>query len=168
MLCRVALVRTDVSEELSAFFIKVTRVGELGTTLAVTSYRRTLRRTLFASYPPHRTPGCSNGKHHPSDCWSLPFLVAMQPSGTVGELSVSMEVCFSSLCLAKTAASQNMSKYTKNVLILNTDNCSQISSWDRAISIVTGHGLDNELGFESWYCQKFAYTLYFKSMQIIH
>jgi hypothetical protein len=37
MLCRVALVRTNVSEELSAFFIRVTRVGELGTTLAVTS-----------------------------------------------------------------------------------------------------------------------------------
>jgi hypothetical protein len=37
MLCRVALVRTDVSEELSAFFIRVTRIGELGPTLAVTS-----------------------------------------------------------------------------------------------------------------------------------
>jgi hypothetical protein len=31
MLRRVALVRTDVSEELSAFFIGVTRIGELGT-----------------------------------------------------------------------------------------------------------------------------------------
>jgi hypothetical protein len=37
MLRRVALVRTDVSEELSASFIKVTRIGELETTLAVTS-----------------------------------------------------------------------------------------------------------------------------------
>jgi hypothetical protein len=36
----VALVRTDVSEELSASFIRVTRFGELGTTLAVTSNRR--------------------------------------------------------------------------------------------------------------------------------
>jgi hypothetical protein len=36
MLRRVALVRTDVSEELSAS-IRVTRIGELGTTLAVTS-----------------------------------------------------------------------------------------------------------------------------------
>jgi hypothetical protein len=41
---RVALVRTDVSEELSASFIRVTRIGELGRTLAVTSNRRTLRR----------------------------------------------------------------------------------------------------------------------------
>jgi hypothetical protein len=32
----VALVRTDVSEELSTSFIRVT-IGELGTTLAVTS-----------------------------------------------------------------------------------------------------------------------------------
>jgi hypothetical protein len=32
------------SEELSVSFIKVTRIGELGTTLAVTSHRRTLQR----------------------------------------------------------------------------------------------------------------------------
>jgi hypothetical protein len=44
MLRRVALVRTDVSEELCASFARMTRIGELGTTLAVTSNRRTLRR----------------------------------------------------------------------------------------------------------------------------
>jgi hypothetical protein len=44
MLRRVALVRTDVSEELSASFIRATRIGEIGTTLAVTSNRRKLRR----------------------------------------------------------------------------------------------------------------------------
>jgi hypothetical protein len=37
MLRLVPLVRTDVSEERSASFIRVTRIGELGTTLAVTS-----------------------------------------------------------------------------------------------------------------------------------
>jgi hypothetical protein len=37
MLRRVALIRTDVSEELSASFNRVTRIGELRTTLAVTS-----------------------------------------------------------------------------------------------------------------------------------
>jgi hypothetical protein len=42
MLRRVALVRTDVSKELSASFIRVTRIGELGTTLAVTSSRRSV------------------------------------------------------------------------------------------------------------------------------
>jgi hypothetical protein len=44
MLCRMALAGTDVSEELSASFIRVTRIGQLGTMLAVTSKRRTLRR----------------------------------------------------------------------------------------------------------------------------
>jgi hypothetical protein len=43
MLHRVALARTDVSEEHSASIIKVTKIFELGT-LAVTSNRRTLRR----------------------------------------------------------------------------------------------------------------------------
>jgi hypothetical protein len=42
MLRHVALVRTDVSEELSASIIRVTRIGELGTTLALTSNQRTL------------------------------------------------------------------------------------------------------------------------------
>jgi hypothetical protein len=36
------LIRTDVSEELSASIIRVTRIGELRTTLAVTSDRRML------------------------------------------------------------------------------------------------------------------------------
>jgi hypothetical protein len=49
MLRRVAVVRTDVSEKLSASFIRVTRIGELGTTLAVTSNRRTLRLLLVTA-----------------------------------------------------------------------------------------------------------------------
>jgi hypothetical protein len=48
MLRHVALVRTDVSEELSASISRVKRIGELGTTLAVTSNRSTLiLRLLF-------------------------------------------------------------------------------------------------------------------------
>jgi DNA-binding TFAR19-related protein (PDSD5 family) len=43
MLRRVALVRTDVSEELRASIIKVTKFGEVGTTLDVTSNLRTQR-----------------------------------------------------------------------------------------------------------------------------
>jgi hypothetical protein len=39
MLRRVDLVRTDVSEELSASIIRVTKICELGTTLAVNSNR---------------------------------------------------------------------------------------------------------------------------------
>jgi hypothetical protein len=49
----VALVRADVSEELSASFIRVTRIGELGTTLAVTSNRRTLLRNTKRGQVPH-------------------------------------------------------------------------------------------------------------------
>jgi hypothetical protein len=49
MLRRVALVRTVVSEELSASFIRITRIGELGTTLAVNSNRRTLRALFLVN-----------------------------------------------------------------------------------------------------------------------
>jgi hypothetical protein len=44
MLRRVVLVMPDVSEERSASIIRVRRIGELGTTLVVTSNRSTLRR----------------------------------------------------------------------------------------------------------------------------
>jgi hypothetical protein len=52
ILLRVALVRTDVSEELSASFIKMTRICELATTLAVTSnlvFLRNVRRLLVTA-----------------------------------------------------------------------------------------------------------------------
>jgi hypothetical protein len=48
MLRRVALLRTDVSEEPSASFIRVTRIGQLGTTLVAVSNRRSVRRLLVA------------------------------------------------------------------------------------------------------------------------
>jgi hypothetical protein len=50
MLRLVALVRTEITEEPSASIIRVTRIGELGTTLAVTSNRRTVRRNNLKSY----------------------------------------------------------------------------------------------------------------------
>jgi hypothetical protein len=43
MLRRVALVRTDITEEPIASFIRVTRISELRTILAATGDRRTLR-----------------------------------------------------------------------------------------------------------------------------
>jgi hypothetical protein len=49
MLRRVALVMTDVSEEPSASFIKVTRIGELGATQAATSNRRTSLRVILSN-----------------------------------------------------------------------------------------------------------------------
>jgi hypothetical protein len=49
MLRCVALVRTDVSEELSASIIRVTRIGELGTTQAVIINRRSVRKLLVTA-----------------------------------------------------------------------------------------------------------------------
>jgi hypothetical protein len=42
----VALVRTNVSEELSTSVIRVTRIGELGTMLAINSIRHMMGRTI--------------------------------------------------------------------------------------------------------------------------
>jgi hypothetical protein len=55
MLHRVAIVRTDVSEEPSASFVRVTRIGELGTTPAITTNRRTLRRNTTRRNIPEDT-----------------------------------------------------------------------------------------------------------------
>jgi hypothetical protein len=51
LLPRVALVRTDVSEESGAAFIRVTKIGELGITQAATSNRIGIssQRTSVAS-----------------------------------------------------------------------------------------------------------------------
>jgi hypothetical protein len=52
MLRRVALVRTDVSEELIASFISVTRIGELGKTISFNSnlvFLRSVRRLLVTA-----------------------------------------------------------------------------------------------------------------------
>jgi hypothetical protein len=49
---RAALVKTDVSEERSTSIIRVTRICELGTTLAITSNKCTLRRLLVMANIP--------------------------------------------------------------------------------------------------------------------
>jgi hypothetical protein len=50
MLRLLALVRTDVSKELIASFIRVTRIGELGTTLAASMvFIRSVRRLLVTA-----------------------------------------------------------------------------------------------------------------------
>jgi hypothetical protein len=58
----VALVITDVSEEPGASFIKVTKIGELGTTQAATSNRRTLRSFFAAVSAYVEQPDNSHGR----------------------------------------------------------------------------------------------------------
>jgi hypothetical protein len=62
MLRRVTLVRTDVSEDLSASIIRVARIGELGTLTVISNWRtlrrNTVRLTLFLVH----TDSC-----HPDD-----------------------------------------------------------------------------------------------------
>jgi hypothetical protein len=53
LLRRVALVITDVSDEPGVSFIRVTKICELGTTLAATSNRRTLRTSVARSRYQH-------------------------------------------------------------------------------------------------------------------
>jgi hypothetical protein len=53
MLRRVPLVRTDISEEPSASFIRATRIGELGTTLAATSNQHAAKKYQVGSYKNH-------------------------------------------------------------------------------------------------------------------
>jgi hypothetical protein len=50
MLRHVARVRTDISEELSASIIRMTRISELGTMLAITSNRISSQCAFVAIY----------------------------------------------------------------------------------------------------------------------
>jgi hypothetical protein len=54
MLRRVTLVRADVSEELNTSIVRVRRIGELGTTIAVASNRRTLKKSTLRISSFHR------------------------------------------------------------------------------------------------------------------
>jgi hypothetical protein len=57
MLHCVALVKTDIPEERSASIIRVTRIGEPGTTLAVTSNQCTLqRKSVLTRATQHNIP----------------------------------------------------------------------------------------------------------------
>jgi hypothetical protein len=49
MLRRVALIRTDFSKERTAYIIRMIRIGEQGTMLAVTSNQSTLLRNAIQS-----------------------------------------------------------------------------------------------------------------------
>jgi hypothetical protein len=51
MLRLVALVRTDVSEELSAYFIRVTRIGELPLVFIRSVHRLLVRANVVSSSP---------------------------------------------------------------------------------------------------------------------
>jgi hypothetical protein len=62
MLRRVVLVRTDVMEELSTSFIRITRIGELGTTISATTNRRTLRRNTEYKYQIQASNGVTSQK----------------------------------------------------------------------------------------------------------
>jgi hypothetical protein len=53
MLCRVALVRIEVSEECIASIIRVTRIGELGITLVVNNNRGAKFLRNVGSYKSH-------------------------------------------------------------------------------------------------------------------
>jgi hypothetical protein len=68
ILCHVALVRNNVSEELRASIIRVTRICELAATLAITIYPRMLQGNtksyLVATYGQHPKFTYS---HHPDD-----------------------------------------------------------------------------------------------------
>jgi hypothetical protein len=80
VLRREGRVRTDVSEEPSASINRVSIIGELGTTLAVTSNRRTSRKnTMYFNEPPDsitfgQCNECLNNcqlVYEDSDPWSL-------------------------------------------------------------------------------------------------
>jgi hypothetical protein len=104
MLRRVALVRTDVSEEISASFIRVTRICELVTTLAVTSNRRTLRRnTCKPQILQDRWCFPDSIRREPIECTSyLPTcLVPISQGGLQGSTLKSEDVtlvCFEITC----------------------------------------------------------------------
>jgi hypothetical protein len=98
LLRRVALVRTDVSEEPCASFIRVTKIGELGTTQAATSNRRTLRRNTTIPLSCH--PGTDRTEN------TVPYLSILILSLIYAGLQSRFLVTASHICLFRGMAGQ--------------------------------------------------------------
>jgi hypothetical protein len=78
LLRSVVLVRTDVSEECSVSIIRVTRIGEIGTTLAVSGKRRTLRQlnvVFYANFTLIKLPAMINLSNDASDILVVVVLI---------------------------------------------------------------------------------------------
>jgi hypothetical protein len=82
---RVALVRTEVSKELSASFIRVTRIGKLGTTLAVTSNRHSLR---WRRYDPSKRQQIQEPQGETSQKTAFFILIDVKTSNLTFSISV--------------------------------------------------------------------------------
>jgi hypothetical protein len=89
MLRRVTLVRTDVSEELSASFIRVTTIGELGTTLAVTSNRRAAKKCQGVSWKKRCIEGTYRLHHHGKEIGKMRTKIAVTSSQLAAAASYS-------------------------------------------------------------------------------
>jgi hypothetical protein len=92
MLRRVALVRTDISEELSSSFIRVTRIGELETTLAVSSNRNSNRDPSVAQPVASGCTDCAV-RSPLAGSVSIKFAVKVLSDGFAGMVSNGRNVC---------------------------------------------------------------------------
>jgi hypothetical protein len=126
MLRRVALVRTDISEELSASIIRVVRIGELGT-LAVTSNRRTLRRNTKCVWRFERRP-----EHEADNLTALPHRPPRPATGTgvLFTLCTWHFVCgkCKGLCLEKVGDSRQYQRSLQNSSM-------QTGKWDEDLPL---------------------------------
>jgi hypothetical protein len=87
LLRRVALVRTYVWEELSVSFIRVTRIGKLGTTLAVTSNRRMLRRNFIVNRQRSYVKECITLCEYTVHVWRNTFCKLTTPAFQSSEIT---------------------------------------------------------------------------------
>jgi hypothetical protein len=108
MFRRVTLVRTDFSEELSASFIRMTRIGELGRTLAVTSNRRSLWINAIRRHSSHSLPWKPQilHSHLLVDEWMNEWIVGLIV--TNGTITVQTRNCVCDVCITQEALHESI------------------------------------------------------------
>jgi hypothetical protein len=111
---RVALVRTDVSEERGASIIRVTRIGGLGTTLAVTSNRRFLSPWWWRRYVPPKRRFLQEPHGVTSQKMAFFIVTAVKTSN----LTLHVEVFHCSVPYNHTAVSRELPIVLKDAVVL--------------------------------------------------
>jgi hypothetical protein len=138
LLRRVALVKTDVSEERSASIIRVTIIDDLGTTLAVTRLLNTVQTcsVVHPTFSPISTGGTLLGAR---GCKSVGVLLTTQPNYVPKSKSVDLYIHVPNTSLTNTLGTGHSLLFRHSLVESFDMNSAWWSAWRRTRRFLCEH-----------------------------